>query len=195
MRTSEDYLDSLIQYLPNGRMWESKSIGGSNFRKLLSGISLEIERASNHIKSFERHIFPETGTLYLDDWERALAIPDKCLTSRDTDDKRLRNIIVKLTRLSAITANDFVEIAEIFGITAVVQPAIESISFPLVFPIPLFDTEIDARYTIHILIDREINYFFPYDFPVIFGDEQQAIVECLFNSIKPTNTQIIFIGI
>lgn len=192
MITKADHLDSISQYLPSGKMWEAKNIHDSNFRQLLTGLSSELFTSQGYLTDFEQEVFPDETNLFLSEWEKSLGLPDKCLKIADNNNDRRRDIIVKLTKMAVQTADDFVVLAAMYGLIATVQPAIEVISFPVSFPIPLFNSARDARYTIYVNISNAQNDFFTYAFPVVFGNSIQSIVECLFNRVKPTNTQIIF---
>ena len=74
--TQEEQATSLAQYLHNGKIFQLKNVAGSLLRKLLLGWSVELQRTEQKIKetSLNHDIF-ET-TLLIEEWERALGIPD-----------------------------------------------------------------------------------------------------------------------
>jgi hypothetical protein len=80
----------------------------------------------------------------------------------------------------------------VFGVTITVNPGIEEITFPLTFPVVMFTTEQEARFTIVIRFTDEAPESFPLTFPFTFGSGEIAILECLFTKLKPANCDIIF---
>ncbi len=181
----EKHTFALSSYLPNGKMFEAKNIRGSNLRQLLRGLSGELFRAQGYLVTLEDEYFPDATTLFLDEWERALGIPDSCFSGTGTADERRRDIVTKLSALGIQTVEDFEALAVVFGVTAVVLAGKDSaVSFA---------TEREARYT--IVVALTLPERFPYTFPFTFGDNLTALLECLFLKLKPANCQVIFQGV
>ena len=131
---------------------------------------------------------------FLDEWESAVGIPDDCFTGQGTNDERRRDILTKLASLGIQTAQDFEDLAEIFGVDVIVLGGAESGSvFPLIFPvIVFFNSAKEARFTIIVTFILEAANEFPLTFPIQFGSDEIAILECLFTKLKPANCDIIF---
>ena len=195
MRTVENHTQSLANYLPNGRMFEAKNVYDSNFRMLLRGLAGELFTAEGYLDTLEQEFYPDTTTLFLSDWERALGIPDHCFTGTGTVIERRRAIIAKLTGMWVQTIDDFIALAAIFGITVVVNAGIDEITFPLVFPVYMFSTVQEARYTIVVRHQLSSSNVFPLVFPILFGTPELGIVECVFNKVKPSNCNVAFIEV
>lgn len=191
-KTRQEHTQALANYLPNGYMFEAKNIKDSNFRQLLRGIAGELFTAQGYLVTLEQEYFPETTNLFLSEWESALGIPDSCFDGQGTNDDRRRDILVKLAASGVQTAEDFTDLAALFGVPILVTPGIEAASFPISFPIIFFNTPSDSRYTIVIDFPLPTGGFFIYNFPITFGDATQNILRCIFQKLRPANCQIIF---
>lgn len=170
---------SLAAYLPGGPLWESGTVPGTNLNALLVGLSgamLDIE-TFNYIYLTE-FIPSGEGTSFLEDWERALAIPDECFPGPQQPNRNIRrlHVLVKLASLGVQTVADFTRLATIIGYPGtLVQSGIDA-------GIP----EPDGQFTVVVkLADEGIG--FPSAFPIPFYSNQQTIVECLFNKLIPAN--------
>lgn len=191
-RTLGDYTDSLAAYLPGGTMFASRSVQDSNFRKLLRGMAGELFRSNGLLREYSCEVLPDQTEKFLDEWESALGIPDDCFSGQGSLNERRRDVLTKLAASGIQTEQDFIDLAAIFGVVVTVTPGIEEIEFPLVFPVLMFSTESDARFTIVIEFTVQDTSRFPLTFPIQFGDDTIAILECLFNKLKPANCNIIF---
>ena len=191
-RDIEQYTDSLAAYLPGGELFASKSIQNSNFRKLLRGMAGELFRANGLLRDYSIELLPDETNKFLNEWESALGIPDSCFAGTGTNDERRRDILVKLAALGVQTAEDFVDLGALFGVAVTVTPGLDEITFPLVFPILMFTTETEARFTIVIGFTVQEANRFPLVFPFTFGSGEIAVLECLFTKLKPANCNIIF---
>jgi len=191
-RNIEQYTNSLADYLPGGCLFASKSIQDSNFRKLLTGMSGELFRANGLLKEYSEQILPDQTVKFIEEWESALGIPDACFNGTGTLDERRRDILVKLAALGVQTAQDFEDLGDTFGISVTVASGRDGITFPLVFPVLMFTTVTEARFTIVIKFTVQEANRFTLTFPFTFGDGNIAILECLFRKLKPANCNLIF---
>jgi len=189
----ESHADSLSDYLPSGRLFESARVGNSNFRKLLLGLAGELFNAEGYLKSIANEYDINTTTLFIGEWEGALGIPDSCFSTSGSIEERRRNILVKLASLGVQTSDDFEELGSIFGVDVKVSAGIDVSSvFPMTFPFIFFDSALDARFTIVVDFKVQTASRFPLTFQFTFGSDGIAILECLFNKLKPANCNIIF---
>ena len=191
-RDIDAYTDSLAAYMPGGDLFASKSVQDSNFRKLLRGMAGELFRANGLLGEYNDNIIPDTTVKFIDEWESALGIPDDCFSGTGSLDDRRRDVLVKLASLGVQTAQDFIDLAETFGVTVTVNGGYDEIAFPLVFPVVMFATNTEARFTIVVRFNVTAANKFPLTFPFTFGDDDIAILECLFTKLKPANCNIIF---
>jgi len=191
-RDLEQYTNSLARYLPGGCLFASKGVDGSTFRKLLRGMSGELFRANGLIKEYCEQILPDETVKFIEEWESALGIPDECLFGNGTLDERRRDILVKLASSGIQTAQDFIDFAALFGIVVTIRNGIANGAFPMTFPIILFNSSKDARFTIIVTFNVAAGEEFPYTFPLPFGNNEIVVLECLFNNLKPANCDVIF---
>ncbi len=127
--TQEEAINSLAAYLPGGELFESAYIPGTNFNALLAGLSGELLRAENFLFLYNSQFIPDDTTVFIEEWESAVGIPDDCFSidEGDTNEERRLNILVKLASLGVQTAADFVNLALILGFTGVeVLPGVGS---------------------------------------------------------------------
>lgn len=184
-RSVEQHTNALADYLPGGRTFEAKRIAGSNLRQLLAGLAGELLRAQGYICTLEDEYLPDQTVLFLDEWESALGIPDDCFTGEGTQAERLRDIVLKLTAYAGIqTKSDFEALGVVFGIPVTVHSGTDVPELGL--------GPQDAKFTIVVDFVVTEEFTFPFTFPILFGDESIAILECLFNKLKPANVQVIF---
>jgi uncharacterized protein YmfQ (DUF2313 family) len=187
-----EHARALAAYLPNGKTFEAKNLAGSNFNQLLRGLAGELFTAEGYLITLEREYFPDATVLFLDEWEQALGIPDACFSGTGTLNERRRDILVKLASLGVQTADDFVELGAVFGVTVTITPGVEAGSFPMTFPFVLFGSPSEARFTIFVTLSGVDISTFPYTFPILFGSTEIGVLECLFKRLAPDNCNVVF---
>ena len=191
-RDIEQYTDNLASYLPNNILFESRHVEDTVLRNLLVGFAGELFRVNGLIKEYVEEIIPDTTVKFIPEYESLLGIPDECFKGERTLDERRRDILVKIASSGVQTADDFVNLAALFGITVTVVSAAEASVFPLILPFQVFDNITEARFTIIVSHTGVTVDAFPYTFPFVFGSSQLAVLECLFNKLKPSNCKVIF---
>jgi uncharacterized protein YmfQ (DUF2313 family) len=191
-RSVDEYADSLAAYMPGGEIFAAAHISDTNFRNLIVGLATEMYRANGYLRDFMPGIIPDETVKFLDEWESALGIPCDCFDGEGDYDTRRRDVLVKLASSGIQTVDDFVELAELFGVTVTVTPGHDEITFPLTFPVLMFDTERESRFTIVVQFTGPDINSFPQTFPIQFGSDEAGILECLFNTLKPAHCQVIF---
>ncbi len=182
------HTDSLADFLPGGPLFEAKNIQDSNFRKLLRGFAGELFTAEGYIKTFDDEYSPLTTVLFIEEWERALGIPDSCFDIEGDIDARRTQILTKLASLGIQTVADYEALGTIFGKTITVEP-LDTMATP---PIPIVYP--DARFSIVVTGAGLISGLPPYDVPFT-PDSSESTLECLFNKLKPSNCEVIFVNI
>ncbi len=190
-RTPDEQTESLANYFPPGRAFAAKNIPGSVTRLLLEGLAGELVRACGLVDELRTELIPDETTLFIDEWESALGIPDDCFDNQGSDTIRRRNILAKLVSLGVQTAEDFCDLAEFFGLTCTIKGGSTHGVFPFVFPMVLFPNSTEARHTILIDLGGLVESF-TYTFPLTFGSGDIALVKCLFDKLKPANCDILF---
>lgn len=90
-----DYERALVQLLPRGPAWNLDPAG--DLRKLLRGAGTELARVEQRAAELVEEIDPRTTTEMIEDWERALGLPEKCGTPPTTLQGRRLAAYTKLT--------------------------------------------------------------------------------------------------
>lgn len=204
VRTLDEQTNSLASYLPEGRVWASKNIANSVTRGLLAGLSGELLRSTALVEEFRNEILPDNTTLFLDEWERAVGIPDDCFTGQGTLEERRNDVLAKLAGLGVQTAEDLRRLAlRVYGVELTIRNPSRSTTnvFPYTFnPTGEADPLGDGGEFVFNLSDREARFqiiieydnlptavVFPYTFPLPFLTREVAIIECLFTKLRPAN--------
>lgn len=183
--SKEEQAQSLSDYLPSGRAFGSRNVEGSNLRLLLRGLAEEVLRVEEQISLFGDEILPDETTLFLDEWESAVGIPNGCLTGIGSNSERRDVILAKLADMNLQTDQDFIDLAALFGQTITVAAGIDR-------PDLGFSSDKEARFTIVITFEDAIQETFPYTFPILFGQAELSTLVCLFSGLIPACCQIIF---
>lgn len=191
-QTLENVTNSLAQYLPDGFLWESKCIDGTNLRALLKGLSGVLLDAECFLKIYSSEFIPLNTIVFIEDWERALAIPDGCFLAMGTNEERRMDILIKLAGMGVQTENDFLVLATTLGVDITIERGAELSPFPITFPIVFFQDPQEAFFTIVVTFNATTGGFFTYNFAFPFGDVQKHKLECLFRKIIPANYKIVF---
>ena len=97
MASQDDYGRSIQALLPPGKAWTRRA--GANLTKLCTALGGTFARLDAAVTEALGEASPDQATLFIDDWERALGLPDPCIGqlpdiasrralafARDTDD-------------------------------------------------------------------------------------------------------------
>lgn len=192
--SKEEHADSIDAYLPSGRLFEGGRVTDTNLRKLLLGLSGELVMAEGFLKTIETEYDITTTTLFIDEWEAAVGIPDDCFLGTGDIEERRKHVLVKLASLGIQTEADFENLAAILGITVdIIDGITAGTTFPLTFPSVLLGlTDEEARFTIVVTYTTTAVEQFPYTFPLTFVEDTVSILRCLFNKLKPANCNVLF---
>lgn len=187
---------SLAAYFPSGNAWAAKDIPGTVFRLFLEGIASEFGRGALLDEEIRSGIIPDRTTMFIDEWERALGIPDDCFEGRGTDEERRLDIVTKLASLGVQTAEDFVELAAIQGVECTISQNVPLGTFTYTFEaadggLTFGLSEREIKFTIVVtFLNLPLGVTFPYQFPMPFLTRNVSIVQCLFEKLKPANCAI-----
>lgn len=190
--TQEEHATSLAQYLHNGKVFQLKNVAGTLLRKLLLGWSTELVRVEQKLKetSVNHDIF-ET-TLLIEEWEKALGIPDDCFTGTGDIEKRRIDVLIKLGT-ALLTEQDYIDLGILLGIKVEVVPFDNFVNFPLAFPLQFSPSTKTAKFTMIIRLPKEAGEcIFPLDFPICFNPVEKNTIECIFEKLSPANVKLIF---
>ena len=184
---------AMADYLPNGRPFESKNILGSIFNSLLLAKAAEFKRFEDVLRTVARELDPQCADELLPEWEQMLGIPDDCFSGTGTIEERRAAVIVKYAQSNVQTEEDFIALAATLGFEIEIEHGIDQITFPVVFPIPMFASEKEARFTMIVkVLNVGSSSTFPLTFPFVFGSGNASILVCVFEKLVPANVKVIF---
>lgn len=190
--TQTQQADILAQYLRDDVLHEGKNKEGSTLRKVLLGLATEWLNFRDKINEVANEYNPQITTALIEEWEGFVGIPDSCIPIASTIEQRRINILLKLAGINATTAKQFKNIASILGYSIQVSNGVDTSTFPLTLPFLLI-SQASAPFTIVITLPASIQPSgFPLTLPFTLTEQQPAILNCLFNKLKPANTQLFF---
>ncbi len=191
-RTQTQQADILAQYLRGDNLHEAKNREDSTLRKILIGLASEWLNFRSKINEVSNEYNPKTTTKLIEEWEQFVGIPDNCIPVASTIEQRRLNVLLKLAGINATTEKQFKNGASILGYNIEVSNGVSTSTFPLTLPFLLI-SEASAPFTIVITLPSSIKPSgFPLTFPFTLTSQQPAILDCLFNKLKPANTQLFF---
>jgi len=180
--TNSDETQTTINYLRADRFFRAKNIPGSNLRKLFTGLAIEVARAE-----FD----PRFTVKLLEEWEKALGIPDDCIPLQKDIDERRNNVLLKLTALGVSTKEGFEALGAILGFNITVLPGKDFLVFPYTFPLIL--NNVGARWVMYVEAPAAVaTSQFTYTFPFLFGEDTTKVLVNLFKKLVPSPVHVIF---
>lgn len=166
-KTLEESADGLTSFMPGGRPFLAARLPGTKLRGLLLGLGNELLRAESTLNEMVKEHDIRTTTNLIEEWERALGIPDCCFSGTGTIEERRLHVLTKLASMSVQTAQDFIDLAQLFGFVVEITPGAD----PGIFP---FGSSIQSRE----------NSVFALGFPSIFNYVDTDIVTSSFLPLR-----------
>lgn len=192
LHNRSDHAEILANYLPGGDVFGGKSDTNTNLYKLLFGLAEQNRIVEEKLELAFVQYDIRTTEDFLSEWESALGIPDSCFKGTGDIASRQRDVNVKFLADSTVTAQDFIDIAALYGITITITNGLDDvITFPLTFPIEFSDLK-TARFTMIVSFPVEEPLEIPLTFPIPFGDDLIEVLKCLFRKLAPANVDVIF---
>lgn len=112
--TTDDYRQALQALIPNGRAWprDHDTVQAAVLRSLAASF----QRSDNDALGILSGAFPQTATIMLPEWEKALGLPDYCSIGEvDTIAKRQNAIVSKFISTGGQSKSYFIGIAKALG--------------------------------------------------------------------------------
>lgn len=185
----------LAQELPNGQNLTSKILVEKNLYKFLLGVGIECSQSESYIHEMVRqHDISVTENL-IEEWERAVGIPDSCFSGTGTIEERRRDVIAKISSFGVSTEQQFIDLAAQYGYTITIEHRnFNSTPFDMQFDYPLGSGDNAGKFVMFVIFEgvSPPQNTFDMMFDYIFDDGPYNIVICLFNKLKPANTLIIY---
>ncbi len=189
--TNEEHTQAVADFLPNGRIFGSKNSDNSNLRQYLRIFAPEMARFEQTYLELSCECDINQADVYLQNWERALGIPDDCFLGTGTIDERRRDVRVKLAGMNISTEQEFIDLAAEFGQTVTIEPLVADVFPP--FDIPMTPSNDETAFIWVVRGPGLSSFVPPYDIPLDLP-LQEPIIICLFNKLKPAFISIIFLN-
>lgn len=191
MFTKEQYREMLYRLTPRGRAWSRER--ASTLYQKYSAIGQELERIDLRGVQLIEESDPRTTVEMLEDWERALGIPDACTPPALTLERRRSDIVARLTQQGSLSKQFLIDFALNLGFTITID---EFRPFRAGFSEagdPLTNGDWVYTFLVHAPIET-INYFSAGisqagDPLANWGND---FLECAINKRKPAETIALF---
>lgn len=205
---------TLQRHLPLGTAWDAYRLPGKRAYRLWDAISRAFDDATAGLCRLIQELNPYTTQWLLPEWERAVGLPDICLPPAETEAERRALVIFRLAKRRWTTAQDWKDLAALFGLEISITPGwhvqrkalfgdrtggFDMFEFPLNFD--LFPKL--GRFRVYIDV-AEIEFTgFEYGsagtneavgFPIPFGGTDAALnrFACLIDRVRPANVIVIW---
>lgn len=171
---NEQHADSIAAYLPNDETFLAKIKQGSNVRNFLLTLAQQFKEVEELLNLFSNELSPDEANFLINEWESMLGIPDDCFTGSGTLEDRQRDCLVKLASLGIQTAQDFIDLADIFGIDVSISNGTDGgFFFPAAFPMAFTTPTPSTKFIIIVKF--------------LTPSPLTGLVECLFSKLIPAN--------
>lgn len=196
---------SLLQsHLPTGPAWLAFRLPDKNASKLMTALARAYDDALQFMCRIEAELDPRTTEELITEWETAVGLPDPCLPKATTLEERRFWVIFRLTKRRWSTAQDWIDLAALYGLDISVTPGW------LVQKPALYAAEYPKRYDLFPKLGRFRVYIdvFGIDvrgysygsasggpgYPVPYGVNVPALTafQCMIDRVRPANVVVIW---
>jgi uncharacterized protein YmfQ (DUF2313 family) len=191
-RTQQEQARIIGNYLRNDKLHEAKNNPESNFFKILLGLSVGWLEIRNSAKQIIDNYNINNSLLLIEEWEKAVGIPDEIFDIAADIETRRKNILLKIAGSRATTDVQFERIAQILGFNINVVDGFTASSFTYKFPILLL-SEATRPFAIVVEVDKKYKTEgFPFVFTFNFSIDLLGVLKQLFDKIKPAHCKVFF---
>lgn len=110
---ADDYVQLLLQLLPDGPAWPKQA--GSSSETIYGTSGRELAALHERVEHLIEEADPRTTSELLVDWERVVGLPDPCLDPPSSTAERRRRVVQRLTSQGGQSVAFFVGLLEAFG--------------------------------------------------------------------------------
>jgi len=114
--SAADYLQSLLNHLPNGKLWDDLRQPGSGLYEILEATAQTFGRFDAACDALRVELDPRYALQLLNDWEAFAGLPDPCAVGvADTLQTRRADLVTKLTSPGGQTPAFYIALAAAMG--------------------------------------------------------------------------------
>lgn len=192
-----DAIQTVQAHFPVGEAWNAVRMTGKWFYKLVQAFSDAYEDMSEALCRLAAELSPYTTDQLIDEWERAVGLPDACFPAATTLEERRTWVLFRLDKRRWSTAQDWIDLAALFGLTITITPGwrIQKPSvYPPCYPIRYINLHYLGRF--HVFIDVQDGCGdggYPYTYPMTYGFGTRCdALRCIIERVKPANVVVIW---
>ncbi len=193
-QSKEQQSNSLASFFPAGSAFESVNLEDSVLENFIEGLSCEIKRVYDDMNDLSEDYDILVTDELLSKWESAVGIPDDCFLGNGDKAERRLHVLLKFAKMNVQTASEFQELAVLLGFSDATVTPLNAAAFPP-YDVPFIPISApDSRYTIVVRGANVVSGVPPYDVPFTPSSNNQSILSCIFDIVKPANVQIIYVN-
>lgn len=195
---------ALQKHLPTGLAWDAYRIIGKTAYRLWSSFAHSYDDMSEALCRLIGELDPYTTVELIDEWERAVGLPDDCLPRGKTLGERRFWVLFRLGRKRWTTIPEWIALARLFGLEIRVTPG-WYVQKPA-----LYAAEYPKRYDLFPKLGRFRAYIdvfaIPYEgydygktgrgrgYPIPYGtgSESYKAFQCILERVAPANVVLIW---
>lgn len=185
----ERYKQLLINLLPLGRLWETRS--QPTLDSLIFSLADEFCRVDERVDVMLKEADPRTSTELLESWERLVGLPDECTPLSPSESGRRNQVVQKYTNVGGISAAVYKFIAKQLGVNIAVKD---------IFPFytgfarvgDRLTNDFDFSFRIGDRVGEPLHrygwrFWFEVNLP-----RGHTVLECVLRKLKPAHVGILF---
>lgn len=198
--------ETLTAHLPTGMAWDAFRTPGKVAYRLLTAFAKSFDDMSAALCRMILELNPYSTEQMLPEWERSVSLPDPCLPKAVTLDERRFWVVWRLTKRRWTTAQDWQDLASLFGLEIAItpgsyvqRPALYAYRYPKRYD--LFPKL--GRFRVYIDILNVDFKGYPYGgatpksgqgYPVPYGVTPPGVTAfmCLIDRVRPANVVVIW---
>lgn len=193
----DDALETVQAHFPMGEFWNAVRMRGKILYRLLQAFSAAYEDMNKALCRLALELSPFTTTELISEWERAVGLPDPCFPSASDLAERRLWVQFRLTKRRWSTAQDWMDLATLFGLTLRITPGwrIQKPSvYPPCYPIRYINLPRLGRFHVFVdVVDGCGDGGYPYTYPMTYGYGTRCdALRCIIERVKPANVVVIW---
>ena len=187
---------ALERHLPEGVAWLAWRTPGKVAFLLFRALCRSFDDAWVALCRLSAELDPRSTVDMITDWETAVGLPDPCLPNAVTLEERRYWVMWRLAKRRWSTAQDWFDLAAIFGIELrltpgwyIQEPSLYEIQYPSLYLMPKL-----GRFRLYLdITDGCGGNGYPYSYPMAYGFASRCTdFQCIIERIRPSNVAIVW---